>query len=145
MRAVCHNICHKFVFSPEYTSSSKFKILCLSMISETTHWFCKAGELTHHPQVPHHALVYWIRGMDQHWFRLWTITPVWIHIWRWNDAQNLMWHRRGTLLFFNVICEISRSQGTKIANFDPNWVFSDCNSSLNSPMVMKWYTKFEVA
>ena len=30
-------------------------------------------------------------------------------------------------------------------NFDPNWAFSDCNSSLNSPMVMKWCTKLEVA
>ena len=28
-----------------------------------------------------------------------TVTPVWIHIWRWNDAQSLMWHRRGALFF----------------------------------------------
>ena len=26
----------------------------------------------------------------------------------------------------------------KIANFDPNWAFPDCNSSLNSPMATKW-------
>ena len=29
----------------------------------------------------------------------WTVTPVWIHIWKWNDAQSLMLLRRGTLLF----------------------------------------------
>ena len=38
MRDVCHNICHQFVFSPEYTWSSKVDILCLGSISETTWW-----------------------------------------------------------------------------------------------------------
>ena len=33
----------------------------------------------------------------------------------------------------------------KIFNFDPNWAFSDCNSSLNSPMAMKCCTKLEAA
>ena len=33
----------------------------------------------------------------------------------------------------------------KIVEFDPNWAFQDCNSSLNSPMAMKWYTKLETA
>ena len=33
----------------------------------------------------------------------------------------------------------------KIAEFDPDWAFPDCNSSLNSPMGMKWCTKLEVA
>ena len=33
----------------------------------------------------------------------------------------------------------------KIVDFDPNWAFPDCNSSLNSPMGTKWCTKFEVA
>ena len=42
-----------------------------------------------------------------------TVTPVWIHIWWWNDAQNLMLLRRGALLFFKVICQISRSHGSK--------------------------------
>ena len=31
-----------------------------------------------------------------------TVTPVWIHIWWWNDAQSLML-LRGALLFFKVI------------------------------------------
>ena len=33
----------------------------------------------------------------------------------------------------------------KVIEFDPNWVFQDCNSSLNSPMAMKCCTKLETA
>ena len=32
-----------------------------------------------------------------------------------------------------------------IVEFDPNWAFPDCNSSLNLPMAMKWCTKLETA
>ena len=42
-----------------------------------------------------------------------TVTPVWIHIWWWNDAYSLMLLRRGALLFFKVILQISRSHGSK--------------------------------
>ena len=42
-----------------------------------------------------------------------TVTPVWIHIWLWNDAYSLMLLRRGALLFFKVIRQISRSHGSK--------------------------------
>ena len=127
-----------------------------------------------------------------------TVTPVWIYIWWWNYAQRLMLLRRGALLFFKVICQISRSHrtkkspilirierfrtvspawihwwlwnnaqslkqqkevsysfsrssvksqghtGQKIADFDPNWVFPDCNSSLIAPMDLKWCTKLDV-
>ena len=33
----------------------------------------------------------------------------------------------------------------KIVEFDPDWAFPDCNSSLNSPMAMKCCTKLETA
>ena len=33
----------------------------------------------------------------------------------------------------------------KIVQFDPDWAFPDCNSSLNSSMATKWCTKLEVA
>ena len=33
----------------------------------------------------------------------------------------------------------------KIVEFDPNWAFPDCNSSLNSPMAMKCCIKLETA
>ena len=32
----------------------------------------------------------------------------------------------------------------KFVDFDPNWAFPDCNSSLNPPMATKWCTKLEV-
>ena len=47
------------------------------------------------------------------------VTPVWIHIWQWNGVQSLMWHKRGALLFFKVIRQISRSHGTKKCRFWP--------------------------
>ena len=46
-----------------------------------------------------------------------TATPVWIY-WRlWNDAQSLRQRRRGALLFFKVISQISRSRRTKNCRF----------------------------
>ena len=42
-----------------------------------------------------------------------TVTPVWIHIWWWNDAYSLTLLRRGALLFFKVIHQIWRSHGSK--------------------------------
>ena len=42
-----------------------------------------------------------------------TVTPVWIHIWWWSDAYSFMLLRRGALLFFKFIRQISRSHGSK--------------------------------
>ena len=42
-----------------------------------------------------------------------TLTPVWIHIWQWNHAHSWKQHRRGALLYFKVIRQISRSHGSK--------------------------------
>ena len=42
-----------------------------------------------------------------------TVTPVWIHIWWWNDAYSLIMLRRGAPLFFKVIRQISRSHSSK--------------------------------
>ena len=33
----------------------------------------------------------------------------------------------------------------KIVDFDPNWPFPNCSSSLNSPLAMQWRTKVEAA
>ena len=41
-----------------------------------------------------------------------TVAPVWIHKWWWNDTYSLMLLRRGALLFFKVIRQISRSHGS---------------------------------
>ena len=43
----------------------------------------------------------------------------------------------------NTIHRAAWSQ-LKIIDFDPNWAFLDCTSSLNSPMATKWCTKLEV-
>ena len=48
-----------------------------------------------------------------------TITPVWINIWWWNDTYSLMFLRRGALLFFKVIHQISRSHGAKNSRIWP--------------------------
>ena len=42
-----------------------------------------------------------------------TVTPVWNHIWWWNEAYSLMMLMRGALLFLKVIRQISRSHGSK--------------------------------
>ena len=62
-----------------------------------------------------------------------------------------MMHRAWSSIV-EVPCCFSRSyvkfQGhtaLKIVEFDPNWAFPDCNSSLNSPMAMKCCTKLETA
>ena len=50
-----------------------------------------------------------------------TVTTVWIHTWRRNDAQSLILLRRGALWIFMVIHQISRAHNSKILDFDPNW------------------------
>ena len=42
-----------------------------------------------------------------------TVTPVWIHVWWWNDAYSFMLLRRGAQLFFKVIRQIWRSHSSK--------------------------------
>ena len=74
--------------------------------------------------------------------RFWTVTPVWIHIWWWNDAYSLMLLRRGALL---SSVKFQGHTALKIVEFDLDWAFPDCNSNLNSPMATKWCTKLEVA
>ena len=48
-----------------------------------------------------------------------TLMPVWIHRWLSNDLQRLKLHRRGALLFVNVIHQISRSHRTETRQFWP--------------------------
>ena len=49
----------------------------------------------------------------------WAVTPVLIHWWLQKNARGLKWHRRGALLFFKVICQVSRSHRQKMANLTP--------------------------
>ena len=71
-----------------------------------------------------------------------TVNLVWIHWWLWNDAQSLKQHRRGALLFFKVIRHILSSHDKKSPILTRiSRAFSDCKSSLNWPMDLKWCTK----
>ena len=132
--SVCLSVCHIFLTMfndvPIIVSSWNFQ--------ELSHWIRVRSMQKVKVKGQGH------RGHDPT-FRFRTVTPVWIHIWWWNDTYSLMLLRRGALLFFKVIRQISRSHGAKIAEFDPDWAFPDCNSSLNSPMAMKCCTKLEVA
>ena len=74
-----------------------------------------------------------------------TLTPVWI------TYGNEIMHTAGSSIEEVPYC-FSRSSfkfeghtALKIVEFDPDWAFPDCNSSLNSPMATKWCTKLEVA
>ena len=79
-------------------------------------------------------------------YRFGTVTPVWIHIWWWNDAYSLMLLRRsGLYCFSRSSVKFQGHTALKSVEFDPDWAFPDCNSSLNSPMAKKWCTKLEVA
>ena len=49
-----------------------------------------------------------------------TVTPVWFHHWLWNNIQSLTWHRKGALLYFEVIHRITRSYGPKNLWFSYN-------------------------
>ena len=40
-----------------------------------------------------------VTEVNTHFSRFQTVTPLWIHIWWWNDAQSLMLLKRGVLLF----------------------------------------------
>ena len=53
--------------------------------------------------------------------------------------------RRGALLFLRSSVKFQGHTALKIVEFDPDWEFPDCNSSLNSRMDTKCCTKLEVA
>ena len=53
--------------------------------------------------------------------------------------------KRRPLVFSRSSVKFQGHTALKIVEFDPNWAFPDCNSSLKSPMATKWCTKLEVA
>ena len=48
------------------------------------------------------------------------------------------------IVFQGLLLSLKVTRLKNIIDFDPNWAFPGCNSSLNSPMGMKWYTKLEI-
>ena len=57
-----------------------------------------------------------------------TVTQFWLHWWIWNDAHSLRWYRRGALLFFEVIHQISGSHRLK------NWWFESSLGKITRPV-----------
>ena len=74
-----------------------------------------------------------------------TVTPVWIHQWLRNDVQTWSSIEEVPYCFSRSSVKFQGHTAKKIVECDPNWAFPDCNSSLNSPMPMKWCTNLEVA
>ena len=74
-----------------------------------------------------------------------TVTPVWIHIWWWNDSYSLVLLKEVPYCFSRSSVKFQGHTALKIVECDLDWAFPDCNSSLNSPMATKWCTKLEVA
>ena len=56
--------------------------------------------------------------------RFWTVAPVWIYGWLWNDAQSLKQYRIGAQLFLKVVRGIWRSHGLKNRRFLPEFSIS---------------------
>ena len=79
-------------------------------------------------------------------------------IWAFPDCNSCMnsqmatkwckaWSSRGEVsyCFSRLSVKFQGHTGQKVADFDPNWVFPDCNSSLNFQMAKKWCTKLKLA
>ena len=59
--------------------------------------------------------------------------------WAWSSIEEVPY------CFSRSYIKFQGHTALKIVEFDPNWAFPECNSSLNSPMAMKCCTKLETA
>ena len=114
------------IFSCDQAALQMVFSVCLSVRLSVRHTF-----LTMFPSSYHHeifrSLYQWqkwrpckrsrsevkVTEVTTQLYRFRTVTPVWIHVWWWNYAYSLIMLRRGALLFFKVICQISRSHSSK--------------------------------
>ena len=123
----------KFDLYPIFLAATKqlyewsFPSVCLSVcLSVTPFWLCShhriimkfSGVITNdksdvHAKGQGQRSKVKVTEVNTQLNRFRTVTPVWIHIWWWNDAYSLMMLRRGALLFLKVIRQISRSHGSK--------------------------------
>ena len=105
----------------EWFSPSVYLSVCLSVrLSVMPFWLCShhriimnvSGVITNDRSDVHakgQRSKVKVTEVNTHLYCFQTITPAWIHIWWWNDAQSLMVLRKGALLFFKVILQIWRS------------------------------------
>ena len=73
------------------------------------------------------------------------ITRVWIHRRLWNDAKTWGSIKEVPYCFSRSSLKFQSHTGQKKNYFEPNWAFSDCNSTLNTLMALKWCIKLDVA
>ena len=85
-----------------------------------------------------------VTEVTTHLNRFRTVTPVWIHIWWCNNANSLIMHRRGDLLFSRSSVKFQGHTALKIAEFDPDWVFPDCLTSGYEMLHKAWSSIEEV-
>ena len=111
-------------FSCDQTLISVCPSVCMSVCPSVRRTFLTMFLSSYHPEIfkkgQGHGSKVKVTEVMTPFSRFQTVTPVWIHIWRWNDAQSLMLLRRGALLFYKVIRQISRSHGWKNNWFWPN-------------------------
>ena len=136
------NVCMDSVFSCDQAALRTLISVCLSVCPSVRLSVCLSVRPSFRPAVRHTFLTMFLSSYHPEIFRIYyhwqtwcpckrsrskvkvikvmtpfsrfrTVTPVWINILWWNDAQSLMLLRRGALLFFKVIRQISRSHGTK--------------------------------
>ena len=64
-----------------------------------------------------------------------------------NEMTHKAWSSIEKVLYYfsRSSIKFQGQTGQKNGDFDPNWVFPDCDSSLNSPMAVKWCSKLEEA
>ena len=77
--------------------------------------------------------------------RFQTVTPVRIHWWLWMMDKAWSNIEEVPYWFSRLSVKFEGYTGQKIADFDPNWAFPDCNWSLNLPMALKWCTKLNIS
>ena len=159
MSSDCPVVDNKYIFSCDQAALHLVFSVCPSVcLSVTPFWLCShhriimkfSGVITNdkskvHAKGPGQRSKVKVTEVTTQLNRFRTVTPVWIDIWWWNDAYSLMLLRRGALLFSRSSVKLQGHTALKIVEFDPDWAFPDCNSSLNSPMAKKWCTKLEVA
>ena len=74
--------------------------------------------------------------------RLWTVTPVWIHQWIWNDAQSLTYYRKGALFFVRSSIKFQGHTGWKIDDLNPIWIRLLGQSQLSNPSDLPCFIMF---
>ena len=100
--SVCPSVCHTFLtMFPSSYHHEKFSGVITSDKSDV------------HAKGQGHRSKVRVAEVSTQLNRFRTVTPVWIHIWWWNDAYSLIMLRRDALLFLKVIRQISRSRGSK--------------------------------